>query len=633
MTNDNLESSLPAPETTPEPAAEVNPASVPEEVVPEAAQPEAVSEEAPAAVAEPALVAVAEPAPVAPPVKPPAPAAVPAPAPVDEEPAESFADLLSAFERTHSHKAEPGAKQLQGVVVSLSAEQVFVDIGYKTEGVLARSTFKDNADGVKAGDTFPVSVTGRNEEHYYELTRFHVAQPRDWSALEAAFADKTAVVGTVTAVIKGGLSVDVGVRAFMPASRSGAKDPAELEKLVGTEITCRITKLDTTSEDVVVDRRVVLEEQARGLVQARYETMKEGDLLTGTVRSLAPYGAFIDLGGIDGLLHISDMAHTRVAKPEDVLTVGQEIQVRLLKVDPETKKISLGLKQLQPEPWQTAPDRLSAGQRITGTVTRLADFGAFVEIEPGVEGLIHISEMAYGKKLRHPSDILKQGDRVDAIILGIKPEERRISLGLKQTLADPWTEVPRNFPVGSQVEGPVTKIMNFGAFVQIADGIEGLVHISEITAERRLNHPSDALRAGQVVKAQILAIDLEKRQIKLSMKQLIPTDIDEYIAEHKAGDLVSGRVVEASPAFVQVELGDGIRATCRSKASAAPVAAAAAPAAKVDLSSLSSMLKDRWKGNAPAASAKPEPLSEGQIRSFKIVKLDAEAKKIEVELA
>ena len=550
-----------------------------------------------------------------------------------DEPTESFADLLNAFERSHSHRSEPGSKQLQGTVVSVSADQVFLDIGYKAEGVLPRSAFENNAEGVKVGDSFPVSVTGRNEEHYYVLSRFKVAQPRDWSALEAAFAEKTAVVGTVIEVIKGGLRVDVGVRAFMPASRSGTKDAVELEKLVGTEITCRITKLDVTDEDVVVDRKVVLEEQARGLAQAHFETMKEGETVTGTVRSLVPYGAFVDIGGVDGLLHVSDIAHTRISKPEDVLTVGQELQVRILKIDPETKKISLGLKQLQAEPWVTAPDRLVVGQRITGTVTRLMDFGAFVEIEPGVEGLIHISEMSWGKKIRHPSDVLKQGDTVDAVILGIKPEERRISLGLKQTLADPWTEAQRNFPVGSQIEGPVTKLMNFGAFVQIADGIEGLVHISEITAERRLNHPSEVLRAGQVVKAQVLAIDTEKRQIKLSMKQLIPTDIDEYIAEHKPGDQVSGRVVEHSPSLTVVELGEGIRANCRVTANAGAAAPEKKTEAKADLSSLSSMLKARWQGNSPAATTKAEPLAEDQIRTFRIVKLDAEAKKIEVELA
>jgi|CZKZ01.1.fsa_nt_gi small subunit ribosomal protein S1 len=605
MTEENITESLPTTEIAPEPV------------------PEPIAEPAPAVIAEP----VPTPKPKA--------AAEPAPEPVEEEPTESFADLLRDFERSHSHKSEPGAKQLQGTVISLSADQVFLDIGYKTEGVLPRSAFENNAEGVKPGDSVPVSVTGRNEEHYYELSRFKVAQPRDWTALEAAFAEKLAVVGTVTEVIKGGLSVDIGVRAFMPASRSGTKDAVELEKLVGTQINCRITKLEVTDENVVVDRRVVLEEQARAESATRHAAMKEGDTVSGTVRTLMPYGAFVDLGGVDGLLHISDIAHGRVAKPEDVLTVGQELQVRILKIDPQTKKISLGLKQLQAEPWEKAPERLVAGQRITGTITRLADFGAFVEIEPGVEGLIHISEMSYGKKLRHPSDILKQGDRVDAVILSIKPEERRIALGLKQTLTDPWSNIEQKFPAGSQIEGPVTKIMNFGAFVQLEDGVEGLIHVSEISADKRINHPQDVLRTGQVVKAQILAIDPIKRQIKLSMKQLVPTSIDEYIAEHKVGDEVSGRVVEQSPTRTVVELGEGIRAACRAgKTPAAPgVVTEAKSTGKLDLSSLSSKLKERWQGNAPAASSQPEPLTEGQIRSFRIVKIDAEAKKIEVELA
>jgi len=603
--------SQPLPEPVVEPTAE----SIPEaEAIP---QPEAILE--PKAAPAPVVAAVAA-APVA---------------PVAEEPVESFADLLSAFESSHKHKSEDGQKQLLGTVVSLSADQVFVDIGYKTEGVLPRSDFENNAEGVQVGDSFPVSVKGRNEERYYELTRHRVAQPKDWSALEAAFAEKLAVVGTVTGVVKGGLTVDVGVRAFMPASRSGTREATEMEKLVGSEITCRITKLDVADEDVVVDRRVVLEEQAREDAAGRFAAMKEGDVLPGTVRTLMPYGAFVDLGGVDGLLHVSDISWTRIAKPEDVLSVGQELKVRILKVDPETKKISLGLKQLEAEPWETVPTRFQSGQRVTGTVSRLTDFGAFVELEAGVEGLIHISEMAWNKRVRHPSDLLKPGEQVDAVILAIKPEERRISLGLKQTLADPWLEVPLNYPVGAQITGPVTKIMNFGAFVQIAEGIEGLVHISEIVADKRLNHPSDALRTGQVVKAQVLAIDTEKKQIKLSMKQLIPTSIDEYIAEHQLGDVVSGRVVEAPAALVLIELGEGIRAVCRSSSAAVAVPAAteAKPEGKVDLSSLSSMLKNRWKGNTPAAATKPEALSSGQIRSFRIVKLDVEAKRIEVELA
>jgi small subunit ribosomal protein S1 len=560
----------------------------------------------------------------------PTPAAVPAPEPA-AEPAEDFGALLAQFEKTHARAPEAG-KQLQGTVISVSADQVFLDIGFKIEGVLPRTAFENNAESVKSGDTVPVSVTGRNEEGYFALTRFKVAQPRDWSALEQAFEQKLAVVGTVTGVVKGGFNVDVGVRAFMPASRSGVRDAAEMEALVGQQINCRITKLDVTDEDLVVDRRVVLEEQARAAAEAHFGAMKEGETVTGTVRSLMSYGAFVDIGGVDGLLHISDMAWNRVEKPDDVLVIGQEVQVKILKIDPETKKISLGLKQLQPEPWQTAPERYQAGQRVRGRVTRVAEFGAFVEIEPGVEGLIHVSEMSWGKKVRIASDIVKQGEIVDAVILSIKPEERRISLGLKQTLTDPWTEVTRRYPVGSQVEGPVTKLMNFGAFVQIGEGVEGLVHISEIMVDRRLNHPSDVLRAGQVVKAQVLAIDADKRQMKLSMKQLVPTSIDEYIAEHKPGDQVSGRVVEESPALV--ELGEGIRAACRVAAGQEKsVPHSATPTANADLSSLSSMLQARWKGKTQAAESKAEPLQVGQIRNFKIVKLDPEKKTIEVELA
>ena len=560
-----------------------------------------------------------------------------APAPNPEQPVEeesqadqsSFADILKDFERSQSHRTE--TKQLEGTVVSLSAEQVFLDIGYKIEGVLPRSAFPNNAEGVKSGDKFPVSITGRNEEGYYNLSRHRVRQATDWSALEAAFAEKAAVAGTVTAVVKGGLTVDIGVRAFMPASRSGTRDAAEMEALVGQQIDCRITKLDVADENVVVDRRAVLEEQLRGELENRRAAMNVGDTVPGTVRSLMPYGAFIDIGGIDGLLHVSDMSWSRVGKPEDVLTVGQQVQVRILKIDPDTKKLSLGLKQLQAEPWQTAPSRYQAGQRVTGTVSRITDFGAFIELEAGVEGLIHISEMSWAKKVRHPSDLLKPGDRVDAVVLSVKPEERRIALGLKQTLADPWLEATQKFPVGSQVEGPVTKLMNFGAFVEVADGIEGLVHISEIVADRRLNHPNEVLRAGQRVKAQVLGIDTEKRQMKLSMKQLIPTGLDEFIAEHKAGDVVSGRVVEVSSTSAVIELGEGVRATCVVKAAVkSDSAKPSQPADKVDLSSLSSMLSAQWKGNTPASSGDPEAMSVGQVRNFRITRIDSAAKKIEL---
>ena len=536
MTNTDLPEDQPTLSNSPEPAAEP------------AAEPVATPAVAPAT--EPSVETA--PAPVAAEVLP----AVPA---IEEEPEESFADMLLAFERGHSPRATDGQKRL-GTVVSITPEQVFVDIGYKTEGVLARSSFENNAEAVQVGDIFPVSVKGRNEERYYELTRHKVAQPRDWSALEAAFADKTADRRHCDRR-----------RQRRTDRRCGRAGLYAREAAAGRAMQRKWKSWSARrSRAAFQARRAGRERCGRSpggagrtgaeSAQGRFTAIKEGDVLPGTVRTLMPYGAFIDLGGVDGLLHVSDIAWNRISKPEDVLSIGQELQVRILKIDPDTKKISLGLKQLQPEPWETAAERYVAGQRVSGTVSRLTDFGAFVELEAGVEGLIHVSEMAWGKKLRHPSDMLKQGDKVDAVILGVKPEGRRISLGLKQTLTDPWAEAPRNFPAGSHVEGPITKIMAFGAFVQIADGIEGLVHISEISADKRLNHPSDELRVGQVVQAQVLALDTEKRQIKLSMKQLIPTSIDEYIAEHKAGDVVSARVVEAADNFVQVELGEGIRA-------------------------------------------------------------------------
>ena len=549
-----------------------------------------------------------------------------------ESPAESFGELLAEFEHTHTHKSEGDAKQMEGTVVSMDAESVYLDIGYKTEGVLLRSAFPRDAEGVTPGSKFGISVKGRNPEGYYELSLLRVAQATDWGSLEEAFAQKTAVVGTVTGVVKGGLSVDVGVRAFMPASRSGERDATEMGKLVGQQITCRIIKVDTTEEDVVVDRRVIVEEEASTLQQSRFSELRVGETVSGQVRSLASYGAFVDLGGVDGLLHIGDMAWSRVKSAEDVLTVGQQVEVKILSVDAETKRISLGLKQLQPEPWDAAADKYIAGQRITGTVVRLMDFGAFVELEPGVEGLIHVSEMSWVKKVRKPSDLLKEGETVEAVILSVSPAERRISLGLKQTLGDPWSEVPQKFPVGSAIEGPVTSRMKFGAFVQLAEGVEGLVHVSEISADRHIQHPQDVLRVGEMVKAQVVGLDAEKRQIKLSMKQLVPTSRAEYLEEHKEGDVVSGRVVEQTPESAVIELGEGIRATC--SIVAGPAAAVESNSGGgVDLSSLTSMLSARWKGGASASASKPEPLGMGQIRSFRIAKLDRETGTIELELA
>jgi small subunit ribosomal protein S1 len=548
---------------------------------------------------------------------------------------ESFGSLLSQYEQSHAPIGGEGARQVEGTVIAVTGEQVFLDIGYKIEGVLPLTAFAGKDAAVKPGDSFPVTVKGRNEEGYYELSRLKIAQPKDWASLDRAFTQKETISGTVTGVIKGGLSVDVGVRAFLPASRSGARDAAEMEKLVGQEIRCRILKLDVQDEDVVVDRRAVLEEEERSTKERRYSEVKEGETVEGVVRSLADYGAFVDIGGVDGLLHVGDIAWGRINKPEDVLSVGQKIEVKVLKLDPEKRRISLGLKQLQPHPWDAVADRYKAGDRVRGVVTRVADFGAFVELEPGVEGLIHLSEMSWIKRVRKAGDVVKPGETVEAVILGINLNERRISLGLKQTLGDPWAEVPQKYPAGSVIEGPVTSFTKFGAFVQISEGVEGMIYISEISSEKRIHHPQDALKLGQQVRAQVLEVDPAKRQLRLSMKKLVPVSIDEYLAEHKQGDVVTGRLIEVSGSTARVELGEGIEASSRVPAEAT---AGAEPqvAGKADLSSLTSMLQARWKGTAAgsvsAPGAKPEPARAGQIRTFRITKLDPAGKKVELEL-
>ena len=544
---------------------------------------------------------------------------------------ESFGDILSQYEQTHSHRAQEG---LQGTVVAVSGESVLVDIGFKTEGILPLTDFQNAGETVKAGDKLVVSIKGRDPEGYYELSRLKVERPKDWSALEKAFADKTPISGVVSAVVKGGLSVDVGVRAFMPASRSGAKVAAEIEKLVGQEIRCRIIKLDVAGEDVVVDRRVLLEEEERAAKERRYTEVKEGETVHGAVRSITDYGAFVDIGGVDALLHVADISWGRVNKPSDVLTVGQAVEAKVLKVDPAKRRISLGMKQLVPHPWELASEKYKVGERVHGAVTRVTDFGAFVELEKGVEGLIHFSEMSWSKKVRKPSDVVQPGEQVDVMILGVNQADRRISLGLKQALGDPWAEVAQKFPVGAIVEGSVTSLQKFGAFVQLAEGVEGMIHIGDLASDKRLNHPQDVVKVGQVVKALILEADVDRRRIRLGMKQLVPTSLDEYIAEHKEGDVVTGRMSDVSGGRAKVELGEGVHGSCRISEGDPAAAESAAPSeAPSDLSSLTSMLEAKWKGGQSGGRAKREPARAGQIRSFRIAKLDPAAKKIELELA
>jgi small subunit ribosomal protein S1 len=546
--------------------------------------------------------------------------------------ASSFAEILSQYEE--SHRQESGTKR--GVVVALSPESVFVDIGLKTEGVLPAAEFRDEAGNlnIQTGDIVVVTITGRDAEGYYTLSKLRVEKPKDWAGLESAYAERRVIGGVVSGVVKGGLSVDVGVRAFMPASRSGARDAAELEKLVGQEIQCRIIKLDVADEDVVVDRRTVLEEEQQRARQKLFEELAEGAVVRGTVRTLAEFGAFVDLGGVDGLLHVADMSWGRVAKPSDVLKEGDSLEVRILKVDPATRRISLGLKQLSPDPWSLAEQKYRVNDRVRGKVTRVADFGAFVELEPGVEGLIRTADISWSRKIRKASDVVKPGELVEAVVTSISAANKRIGLSLKQALGDPWDEVAARMPVGTVVEGPVVSLAEFGAFVELAEGIEGMIHISDISREKRLKHPKEVLAMGQRVRAVVLEMDRARRRIRLGMKQLEPTSIDEYIAEHKTGDRVSGRLVELRQNKAKVELGEGIVATCRLPQEAKVEPTPQAAEAKADLLKLTAMLSARWKHGGPAlATAAREPVRVGQIRSFRVSLLDAGSKTIELELA
>jgi len=560
----------------------------------------------------------------------------------EEAPDESFADILNEFEKSTRTaptakgkgkgpgkgrgRSRPAASALHGTVVGVSGDFILIDYGAKSEGVIPAADLR-GADGnlsVKRGDSFDVAITGYNSEGMATLSRVTGPRPRDWDGLMRAFENKEIIAGRVTASLKGGFSVDVGTRAFMPASRSGVRDAAEMEKLVGQEIRCRIIKLDVDDEDVVVDRRSVMEEEARQVRQNTLASLEEGAVVRGTVRSLADYGAFIDIGGVDGLLHVGDISWSRVSDPSAELTAGDVLDLKILKVDKQAGKISLGLKQMSPDPLEQALSTLNPGDRVTGEVTRLTDFGAFVEILPGVEGLIHVSEMSWTKRIQRPSDVLKKGERVEAIVLKVDRAASRLSLGLKQVLGNPWDTIKDRYPAGKIIEGKVTRLVKFGAFVEVEEGIEGLVHVSEFTSEKRIEHPSEVVKVGQVVRAMVLSADPETKRLKLGLKQLEPTAADHFAQQAQVGDRVSGRVLEVRGNKVIVELGEGVEGVCLVE-EAATGGPAAGPSG-----SLAEQLAAAWKGGIKPAGPGPDPYRVGQVRSFTIKALDLAARKIDL---
>lgn len=467
----------------------------------------------------------------------------------------------------YTHFAPPHEGELlEGRVVKRHDTDVIVDFGYKSEGLVPIEQFMlaDGTVQVQVGDTIDVMVDrqGIQPEGYILLSHEKASRLRSWENLEKAFRDNLIISGRVTGRIKGGLAVDVGVPAFMPGSQIDVRPAHNLDSFVGRDIPVRIVKLNRRRGNVVVSRKMAVEEEQQTRKSAALHVLEEGAVVAGTVKNLTDYGAFIDLGGIDGLLHVSDMSYGRITHPSELLHPGDQITVKVLKFDREKERISLGLKQLIPDPWENIDERYPAGSRVIGRVVSVTDYGAFVELEPGVEGLIHISEMTWSRRMKHPSKVVKVGDQVEAVVLEVKPKERRVSLGIKQLEADPWTTVAERYAIGSVVEGRVRKLTDFGAFVEIEEGIDGLVHISDLSWTKRVKHPSEVVKKGQLVQAVILNIDAPNRRLSLGVKQLQPDAWESFFRTHQVGDVVRGRVCRAANFGVFVELAPGVEGLC-----------------------------------------------------------------------
>ena len=454
---------------------------------------------------------------------------------------------------------------VQGHVLKITDTEVVVDVGLKCEAQVPRNEFL-TLDGhlrISPGETVDLWVDNYDEASGTVSVSYQRALRRKtWDGVERAFQDQTNITCRVVDRIKGGLMVDIGVPAFLPASHADVRVHANLDELKGQEFPCKVIKVNRKKNNVVVSRKAAIEEELNRRKQELAERLVEGAEVVGKVKNLTDYGVFVDLGGIDGLLHITDLSWGRIGHPSEVVQVGQELRVKVLKHDPERGRISLGLKQLTPDPWEQVAATYRAGDRITGRVVSLADYGAFVELEPGVEGLIHISEMSWSKRLRHPSKILKLDERVEVGVLDVDPVKRRISLSLKSTLPDPWTLVGDRFAVGSMVHGRVRNLTEFGAFVEIEDGVDGLIHISNMSWNKNVKHPSEVLKKGQTIDAVVLAVDPDNRRLALGLKQLEEDPREAFFSRVHVGDMLRGKVTRVAAFGAFVELAEGIEGLC-----------------------------------------------------------------------
>src|ERR1700751_3994691 len=461
---------------------------------------------------------------------------------------------------------EPAATEgeiFDGRVLAVTDAGVIVDVGGKFEGLVPAQEFADSGSPIEfgAGQTIEVERLHEHRDGYVLLSHVRAHRRRVWERIEKSYRQHSDIKGKVSERIKGGLVVDIGVRAFLPASQIELRPVHDLEAWKDREIEVRVLKLNRKRGNVVVSRRAILEEEQKAKREALLATMSDGAVVTRRGKNVTDYGVFVDLGGIDGLLHVSDLVWGRVPHPSSVVQAGEEIQVQILKFDKEKQRISLGRKQLLPDPWATVPERFPVGTRVKGKIVGVTDYGAFVQIEPGVEGLVHVSEMSWSKRAKHPSKIVKVGDEAAVVVLEVKTDQRRISLGLKQTQADPWEAAAEKYPVGKMVSGRVRNLADFGAFVEIEEGMEGLIHISDVSWTERIKHPSEKFKKGDTIQAKVLKVDSQNRRLSLGIKQV--NDIwANWFAEHKIGDVVKGKVARATDFGAFVELADGIEALC-----------------------------------------------------------------------
>ncbi len=472
---------------------------------------------------------------------------------------EEYERLLDMYDVSFRNFAE--GEVVRGVVLRVSESEVIVDVGYKSEGMIPIEEFRDENGqlAVKPGDSVDVLIEKtEDKEGYVVLSKEKAEKMKVWDDVERAYQERRVVVGRVIERVKGGLAVDIGVRAFLPGSQVDVRPVRNLDALKGQELRMRVIKVNKKRGNIVLSRKAVLEEENAERKTQTLETLEEGKVLTGVVKNITEYGAFVDLGGIDGLLHITDMSWGRINHPNEVLNVGDELRVVVLKFDRESERVSLGLKQLQADPWTTATIKYPVGARVKGKVVSLTDYGAFVELEQGVEGLIHVSEMSWSKKIKHPSKLLTVGQEVECQVLGLDQEAHRISLGLKQVEANPWEQLAEKYPIGSKIKGKVRNLTEFGAFVEVEEGIDGLIHISDLSWTKRVKHPSEVLKKGDTVEAVVLNIDAENQRLSLGLKQLATDVWDDYFSHHQVGDIVEGRIVRLTSFGAFVELAEGV---------------------------------------------------------------------------